>query len=161
MITLIITAIVAILFIGISLIYFGWLPSISKIYYKLKEKKEGLQYLFTLFMWFVGIMVMYMGGKNEPNATANMFYLGGAFLLFVGAFPRFEEDEQKEHYVVAGMGLIVTLLALSNPTNYFMPILSFIVISGLIKALKFNNSIFWIEIVFICLTFGALYIKYS
>lgn len=159
MIQLIITALIVIVFLGVSYILFGIQPSISKLYYKYRDRfGEPYQYIFTLFMWVVGIMVMYLGAKNETQLTANTFYLGGSFLLFVGVFPRFEEDQQKEHYIMAALGLIITLLAFLP--NYW-PILIFIAMAGILKLIRINNYILFVELVFICLTFWQLYLKYS
>jgi hypothetical protein len=156
------TALIVVIFLGVSFYLFKIPPSISKIYYLLRDKfGYPYQYIFTVFMFFVGGMVMYLGAKNESQLTANMFYLGGSFLLFVGVFPNFEDDEQRQHYIMAALGLIITLLAFSNPSNYFYPILTFLAMAGILKAIRIKNSILWIELIFICLTFYQLYLKYS
>lgn len=154
---LIIAAIITGLFIVISLLMFGWVQSISKIYYKLKEKGKGWKWLFTFFMWFVGITIMYLGGKDTNRLAANTFYIGGAFLMYVGVFPNFEDkDEKWRHYLCAFLGLVITLIAFVFRDNNYWSIILFAISSGLLKVLKVNNIFFWIEITFIVLTFMAL-----
>jgi hypothetical protein len=148
---LLITALVVLIYLVTVTIKFGWLPSISRSYYELKHN-----WVFTLFMWFVGISVMYMGGKDASNLAANIFYIGGSFLLFVGVYPRFEEDHKWQHYICALLGLLITLIAFIFRDGNYLPILLFLTISGILVFLKLKNLYFWIEIVFIILTFLAL-----
>lgn len=130
---------------------FGWLPSISKSYYKLKHN-----WIFTLFMWFVGGAVMYLGGKDSSTLAANTFYIGGAFLLYVGVFPRFEEDQATKHYLCALAGIVITLIGFIFRDHNYLPIIALAISALTMKRMKVNNLTFWVEVAFIVIAFLAL-----
>lgn len=142
------TALVFCFFVGGLTIIFGVQPSISKFYYKLKEAKEGLQYLFTVFMFFIGGMVIYMGTKGVHSLTSDLtFWFGGLFLMYVGVFPRFEDDQEKQHYICALLGLLFTLSGFYFRDNNWQIITSFLLIASLLYRLKVNNLYLWVELV--------------
>jgi len=143
-----ITALVFSIFFGGLTIIFGVQPSISKFYYKLKEVKWGLQYLFTLFMWFIGIMVIYMGTKGIHSLTSDlMFWFGGLFIMYVGVFPEFEDDQEKQHYLCALLGLLFTLSGFYFRDGNWQIITAFLLVSSLLYRLRVNNLYLWVELV--------------
>ena len=145
---LLITALVFAICVGGSLLYFGWQPSISRIYYKLKKKKEGLQNLFTLFMWFIGIMVIYMGTKGVHSLTSDLFFwFGGLFLMYVGVFPEFEDDQSKQHYTCALLGLLFTLTGFYFRDGNWYIITAFLLVASFLVGLRPKNLYLWVELV--------------
>ena len=141
----IITAILFILFVGLSLIILGVQPSISAIYKSLSIKWK---WLFVLFMFMLGGLCIAIG-KNSPMTIM------GFGCIIVGCFPRFYDDQGVQHYIgalaiiAAGMWHVGVVLGL-----WIMPLI-FGIMTAIILISKVKNKTLWIELTaFAIMIFG-------
>ena len=149
----IIQALVFISYVTFLLIKFkGPLTSISDSWYKLGGFDGKLSFLFTLFCWGIAIPMLFQG-----QSTA-LFFLSGAGLSFVGVATMFKSTNDITpyiHFIGAGIGIIFALIGIGVERFTWIPLISFAVLSLLLKLLKVNNIVWWIEIVaFISIVFG-------
>jgi hypothetical protein len=134
-------------FVGVCLMVFGWQPSISNIFNVLPK---GWKWLFTLFMVVLGTFCIAIGKNNA------MTLMGFACWL-VGFFPRFNDDQEKQHYISA-IGIIGSGLWQVGVVykEWWLPL---IFICCLPLLLRVRNKTFWIEIVFFIIFLVGLSLK--
>lgn len=156
--------------ISIMLIYIIWvvknwgvLPSISDSYYK--YYKEGniakwipipMKYLFTFFIFGFS----YTALMSDP--TPLLFY-AIMMLGITGVSPAFDDDKQIKllHGIGAFGGITLSQLSIWIEHGMWYITVSFAVLSILIlilnKLSKFDNKVWWIEILAFLSIFIALY----
>ena len=148
---IIITAVLFVLFVGLSLIILGVQPSISAIYKALPSKWK---WLFVLFMFILGGLCIAIGSNNAMTIM-------GFGCFFVGSFPRFYDDQGFQHYIgalaiiSAGMWHVGVVLEL-----WILPLI-FGIITIIILLFNVRNKILWIELsAFAIMIFGLVF-EYS
>lgn len=152
----IIQMLIFLLYVGFITYKFGVLPSISDSWYELKPLKLG--FLFTLFCWSIGfLLVTYSGYTNTP-----FFFLSGAGLCFVGvatAFKIKKSTERRIHVIGANVCVLSALVGLWVDFHlwYFLPL--FLLCYLILKLLKIKNIIWWVEITAFVLILIGLLIK--
>lgn len=126
---------------------FGFLPSISGSTYKLDERYPGTpaKYLFTLFCWGAGFLLMPAWFDLTPDRWQFFVFLSCAGLLLVGASPNFQDGmEGRVHYVSAGFCVGMALLwCLIVAGTWYIVLASFAVF--MIQAYRDKKWIYWIE----------------
>lgn len=106
--------------------YVGKQESVSKTFYVLNEKKEGLGWLF----WF---MCMGIGLPLATFAEYNgLFFLGGVGLILLGTAAQFKKDfVEKYHYAGVLIGVLSSLVAciiMSWTWSFFIVLLTGLII---------------------------------
>lgn len=133
---------------------FGIQPSISDSYYKLIPKK---QWMFTIALWGFAFSLM-------PVATEihGLFFGATAFILFVGAAPRFAQKsiEQTVHIVGAIGGVAMAVIAFALAGYVWVSIFMALGIASL-NWFKVPNKTWWIETYAFLYAWGALLIIHS
>jgi len=132
----------------------GVLPSISDSWYELGLP---LRRLFYLFCFILGIAMLFQGGG------VIWFFISGSALSFVGmatAFKRPNSPTWIVHGAAAGIGIIFALLGIGIIGGFWLPLIIFTPIAVLMKLLKINNYLWWIEIAaFVFILFGLIITK--
>lgn len=117
----------------------GPLPSISDSWYELPRKQKNL---FTFFCWSLGLLMVFQG--KEQLIT---FFFAGVGFFWVGAATMFKRKiTGRLHYLGASMAIILSLISIGIEGGVWYPLILWVVSSGLIKGLKINNDVWWIEI---------------
>jgi hypothetical protein len=130
----------------------GPLPSISESWYRLKPLK--LSFLFVLFCWSIGILMLFQG-----NEQTSLFFISGSGLCFVGASTQFKMKKDHTdivHSVGAAIGIGGALIGIGIISSW-IPLGVFILASILLSSLKIKNLTWWIEIsAFVSILAGML-----
>jgi hypothetical protein len=123
---------------------FGILDSISESWYRLIP--YNLSFLFTFFCVIIGFLMASQSIRGE-----NIFYiLSGAGLCFTGVAGAFKWKESQTnivHFAGATIAIFGALIGLWVQFNFYIPFIIFGILTILIKLLKIQHSIWWIEIV--------------
>ena len=146
---LIIHAVTFIGFIVALVIKFKKIPSsISEFYYLLEERKYNSGWLFTMFLWTMGIMTCFYGNP--------WLFVAGGFLCFTGAAAQYKDAPTNTvHYIGAAGGYGLACLVI----NPFL-IGGIIAISVLANLYKIKNKTFWVEVVAFLIILLGLTIRY-
>lgn len=148
----IVQAIIFISYVSFLMIKFkGPIPSISDSWYLLPGR---LKFLFTLFCYSIGILMLYQQAPSE------LFFLSGTSLSFVGLSCSFKDNwiTPYVHYAGASLCIILALLGIGFVLHSWVPLIFFIISSLTIDYFKIKNEIWWIEIAaFIFIILGLLF----
>ena len=133
---------------------FGWLDSISRSWYKWKEKNYSS--MFTWFCYGLGLFLLIFVGTTWPDikdATAVMLSFGAASIAGVGIAANYKDLSpvrvDRIHYALSGLAIGCCLIGLWIELSWLYAGLfsaGTIAILVLTKLGKFNNAIFWIEV---------------
>lgn len=137
-------------FIVIMLIKFGVPRSISEFYYFLENNKRGTGWLFTMWLFSIGITCLFYG-----NA---LLFTSGAFFIFTGAAARYRDKHTSLiHYIGASGGYILAILTISPW------LIGLIIIGTIITTLQeIKNQTFWNQTgTFIIIIFGLIFKFYT
>ena len=147
--------IVFIAYITIAIKQFGIPESISNTFYLYNEKRNGLGYVFTLFMWTVGsLMIMPMITLGDGHWWQFVGFLCPTALCFCGAAPMFKDTKMESSVHVIGavsaaiLGLLWCFLAVGYHT--ILPVLitmvSLVIAMGKLTETLMSCKTFWLEI---------------
>lgn len=131
-------------YIGFMILKLGMVESISDTFYHL-PKKYG--WVFSVWLWTISILLMYAGGTN-------LMFLAGMCIMFVGAWPWFNNDQKIQHYIAAVLGISLGMVSMWYDFGLWLIPILFIIFSLGLNVVKIRFRIFWIEI----LAFGAIII---
>lgn len=157
-ISIIIAAIIFILYNGIALGIFGIPDSLSQTYYLYKDKyNKG--FLFSVMM---GLVVLFMMPAwitlSEGSNLQFLSFLAPTAILFVGASPAFMSNKMTNlvHSISALLAALLSILWIILVTPYWWGILIvlavFALIAWLTKTYK-NAYVYWLESVAFISTF--------
>lgn len=145
------------LYLGFIILKFGIPKSLSQSFYLLEDIKHGLGYIFTIVLWGMAFTLLPVWLSTPIGEDWEFLkFLCCASLCFVGAAPRFLDQDSKVHTIAAITSAITGLLWILICTN-FWPII--IVYAVLFTFLMFmtkskNCYTFWAEMV---MFFGIYY----
>ena len=128
------------------------LHSVSDSWYILKQHERHEEILFTIFTYFLGIGTILQYYLNP------IFFIGGMGFFWVGTQTQFRGESIKEtiHYLGAVLGIGGSLIGLSL-IGVWVPLLIMLVGGGIMKLLKINNFLWWVEILAFILVIGGLW----
>lgn len=111
-ITFISAVIIFILYITVTVSEFSIPKSISMSYYLWKRKKSGMEWLFTITMFTIGILLsIAILPITDVYKTQFLLFLSNAGLIFVGAASAFKQSlTGKVHYISAGIWAAAAVL---------------------------------------------------
>lgn len=116
---------------------YGILPSISESYYRLPRQQSMF---FTLFCWGFALVAMILGILTVDSV---LLFLAGAGIVFVGAAAAFKEPlTGKVHSYAAGIGIVLSQLAIILDFHMYHIIFSFISLGSLLLLFEIKNIIF-------------------
>ena len=143
----------------IYILYILWrnnwkvLHSVSDSWYKLKQHERHEEIFFTIFTYFLGI------GTLLQYYLHPIFFLAGMGFFWVGTQTQFRGESIKEtiHYLGAVLGIGGSLIGLGL-TFSWIPLLIMLGGVGIMKLLKINNFLWWVEILAFILVIGGLWV---
>jgi hypothetical protein len=128
------------------------LPSISDSWYELEEPTR---WLFTLFCWSLGGIMLFQGTETTP-----LFFLSGTGLMFVGAATQFKwsgAHTNLVHYGGALVGIMGGLCGLGVEYGNWTPLLAWSFGTLALRVAKIENFTWWVEILaFVSIISGFL-----
>ena len=129
------------------------LHSVSDSWYKLKQHERHEEIFFTIFTYFLGI------GTLLQYYLHPIFFLAGMGFFWVGTQTQFRGESIKEtiHYLGAVLGIGGSLIGLGL-TFSWIPLLIMLGGVGIMKLLKINNFLWWVEILAFILVIGGLWV---
>ena len=144
----------------IYILYILWrnnwkvLHSVSDSWYILKEHERHEEIFFTIFTYFLGIGTLLQYYLNP------IFFLAGMGFFWVGTQTQFKGESIKEtiHYLGAVLGIVGSLVGLGL-TYSWIPLLFMLVGGGIMKLLKINHFLWWVEILAFILVIGGLWVR--
>jgi amino acid transporter len=144
----------------IYILYILWrnnwkvLHSVSDSWYKLKQHERHEEIFFTIFTYFLGI------GTLLQYYLHPIFFLAGMGFFWVGTQTQFRGESIKEtiHYLGAVLGIGGSLIGLGL-TFSWIPLLIMLGGVGIMKLLKINNFLWWVEILAFILVIGGLWVR--
>jgi hypothetical protein len=128
------------------------LHSVSDSWYVLKLKEHNEEILFTIFTYFLGIGTLLQYYLNP------IFFIAGMGFFWVGTQTQFRGESIKEtiHYLGAVLGIGGSLIGLGL-TFSWIPLLLMLVGGGVMKLLKINNFLWWVEMLAFILVIVGLW----
>jgi len=128
------------------------LHSVSDSWYILKLKEHNEEILFTIFTYFLGIGTLLQYYLNP------IFFIAGMGFFWVGTQTQFRGESIKEtiHYLGAVLGIGGSLIGLGL-TFSWIPLLLMLVGGGVMKLLKINNFLWWVEMLAFILVIVGLW----
>lgn len=144
----------------IYILYILWrnnwkvLHSVSDSWYKLKQHERHEEIFFTIFTYFLGI------GTLLQYYLHPIFFLAGMGFFWVGTQTQFRGESIKQtiHYIGAVLGIGGSLIGLGL-TFSWIPLLIMLGGVGIMKLLKINNFLWWVEILAFILVIGGLWVR--
>lgn len=134
-----------IIYIGVTLAYFGVPRSLSNTYYQWEAKRRNLGALFTLFMWGITFPLLIFWVEVLPSIFVGLPFFACASLMFVGAASAFKLPLTKQvHFVATYLAVLSSYLwtfLYAIPSIAFASIIFFLVIALADK----KNKTFWLE----------------
>ena len=129
------------------------LHSVSDSWYVLKLKEHNEEILFTIFTYFLGIGTLLQYYLNP------IFFIAGMGFFWVGTQTQFRGESIKEtiHYLGAVLGIGGSLIGLGL-TFSWIPLLLMLVGGGVMKLLKINNFLWWVEMLAFILVIVGLWV---
>jgi hypothetical protein len=129
------------------------LHSVSDSWYVLKQHERHEEILFTIFTYFLGIGTLLQYYLNP------IFFIAGMGFFWVGTQTQFRGESIKEtiHYLGAVLGIGGSLIGLGL-TFSWIPLLLMLVGGGVMKLLKINNFLWWVEILAFILVIVGLWV---
>jgi len=146
-----------ILYVGITWIVFGVLPSISDSFYYW-HRRIGFGHIFTIFCFILAIPLV-MLADIMPEDFQWIAFLSGAGFGFVGAACLIEDPEvMKVHGAAASIGIVMSLLIVGVGLGgwYWLTVIVSLLIAGALEKWGDNNKIWWIEIDSFLTVIGSL-----
>lgn len=146
---------------------FGIPWSMSKTYYLYEEKKKGLGWIFTIFMWVMTFTLIsgFLEISDAVGPWMNNFtflaFIAAASIAFVGTAPRYRDDfEGSVHMtaakICAASALLWCFLVCWN--IWYVPICAAVipaVIGAITKTWKSSRD-FWVEMLAFFATFATI-----
>lgn len=92
---------------AVAIKLFGIPWSLSKTYYLYEEKKKGLGWIFTIFMWTMAFTMVpgFLTVSDAVGPWMSYFtflaFITVAGIVFVGAAPRYREDLESDVHMTA------------------------------------------------------------
>ena len=128
------------------------LHSVSDSWYVLKLKEHNEEILFTIFTYFLGIGTLLQYYLNP------IFFIAGMGFFWVGTQTQFRGESIKEtiHYLGAVLGIGGSIIGLGL-TFSWIPLLLMLVGGGVMKLLKINNFLWWVEMLAFILVIVGLW----
>ena len=128
------------------------LHSVSDSWYILKQHERNEEILFTIFTYFLGI------GTLLQYYIHPLFFFAGMGFFWVGTQTQFRGISIKEtiHYLGAVLGIGGSLIGLGL-TFSWIPLLLMLIGGGIMKLLKINNFLWWVEILAFILVIVGLW----
>jgi hypothetical protein len=137
-------------FLAVTIIKFGVPTSFSNNFYLLNKIHDGLGYIFTIVLWGM-VFTLLPVWMNIPVGEDWEFlkFFSCAGLCFVGAAPRFLEQDSTVHIVSAIVSAIAGLLWILICTNYWYIVLIYaLIFMSLMFITKTKNCFtFWAEMI--------------
>jgi hypothetical protein len=138
-------------------------PSLSSTYYILEEKRKNLGVLFTVLLWAIAITVMCAALQASDGRWYQPFaFFTAAALAFVGAAPRYLQQDSKVHYVSAAASAVCSLLWVMA-TGEWLPLAVFLLAGVAMiwvdKKRNYDTAVFWLEMVCFYAMFAAVRLK--
>lgn len=156
-ISIIIAAVIFILYNAASLAAFNVPKSLSMTYYLWQEKNSTLKFAFPLMMYLVvALMMPAWITLSEGSAFQFLAFLAPASILFVGTAPAFMSSplENKVHSVSAILAAVFSILWICLVTPYWLAIpiwLGYVALFAILTSTYKTSYIYWLEMV----AFGA------
>lgn len=154
---------------GVAIGLFGVPTSLSDTYYLYESKKQGLGWLFTGFMWFLGftmtpawIVISEMRGVWMSYFTF-LAFIAAACILFVGAAPKFRDRyniERDVHMwgakICAACALLWCFIVCWN--IWYVPLVAIAIPAIAATATKSWNNCYtyWLEMMAFVATFATI-----
>jgi hypothetical protein len=129
------------------------LHSVSDSWYVLKQHERHEEILFTIFTYFLGI------GTLLQYYIHPIFFIAGMGFFWVGTQTQFRGESIKEtiHYLGAVLGIGGSLIGLGL-TFSWIPLLLMLGGGGVMKLLKINNFLWWVEMLAFILVIVGLWV---
>jgi hypothetical protein len=129
------------------------LHSVSDSWYVLKQHERHEEILFTIFTYFLGIGTLLQYYLNP------IFFIAGMGFFWVGTQTQFRGESIKEtiHYLGAVLGIGGSLIGLGL-TFSWIPLLIMLGGGGVMKLLKINNFLWWVEMLAFILVIVGLWV---
>lgn len=144
-ISIIILAVVFILFNIVIKKQYGWLPSISNSYYMLKE--DNLGGLFSLFMAYIGVELLLVAAFKENDTYVGFYFGAGAGAFFVGAATMYyKRITRTAHFGGAVMLILLSGVALWLVDGNIWPLVALGVGIPLALIKELKNPVYWYEL---------------
>ena len=151
--------------VAVSLFGFPW--SMSETYYLYEKQKQGLGWLFTIFMWALAFIMLpswltvsdSIGGWRS-NLTF-LAFISAASMLFIGAAPRYKASFESTVHTVAALICAITALLwdfLVCWNVWYITLIGMVIptiIATVTKTWKSSRD-FWLEMMAFGGTFSAL-----
>lgn len=145
-------------YITVSQYFFDTTSSLSATSYEWKNKKKGLEFLFTLGMWGTVFTLVPAWFDILPDDANVFIFFAGASLGFVGATPMFNNKdlEGKVHTAGAIGAILMSYLWSFLFADIILSAVA-IALSVIIYAYNKKTYIYWIEMVAFANIFLQLY----
>lgn len=160
-ISIIIAAVIFILYNAVSLAAFNVPKSLSMTYYLWQEKNATLKFAFPLMMYLVvALMMPAWITLSEGSAFQFLAFLAPAAILFVGTAPAFRSSslENSVHQVSAYIAAALSILWIVLVTPYWWIILIWLAAVALMSIFtsSYKSSyIYWLELAAFGSTFSS------
>lgn len=128
--------------------------SISDSWYILGSKKPILKYLFTVWCYVIGALIL-----SYSSDDSFLYFLGGMGMFWVGTYTYFKikkTENEYIHFAGAALTILSCLVALAISKIYF-PLIVMVIGTPITYLLTKKNKthIFWVEILaFACIIIG-------
>lgn len=156
---------------SVALKLFGIPWSMSETFYLYESKKKGLGWLFTIFMWLMGLTMIPSWitiSESLDSWMCNLTFLSfisGACILFVGTAPRYKEYLEEQVHTIAAIicaacALIWDFVACWQ--IWYVPICGMIapvIIATCTKSWKRSRE-YWLEMMAFDATFATIITEY-
>ena len=131
----------------------GPISSISETYYLL-EKKSKTGYLFAVFMWTVGVIIILMAAlyNEQISNSGSLLFLSAAGAFFTGTAVRYKDDLTGiVHNIAASSIFIPMYIGASLIYQTWVPLYLFFVTIGVLYTTRkyIDNFIYVAEVVLI------------
>jgi len=131
----------------------GPIHSISDSWYQLPQKEK---LLFSVFCWSLGGAMLFQGSGDTIY-----FFLSGLGLCFVGGMVAFRQNigsTDKIHYLGALVGIVGGLVGIGVEAHTWIPAILWLASAVILKLLKVNHFIWWVEIAAFATIVSGLYL---
>lgn len=146
--------VVFLLYVGFLLYKFkGPIHSISDSWYQLPKNQK---LLFSIFCWSLGGAMIFQGSGDTIY-----FFLSGMGLAFVGGMVAFRQNigsTDKIHYLGAVVGIVCALVGIGIESGTWLPGIVWLASAIIMKLLKINHFIWWVEIAAFATIVSGLYL---
>lgn len=129
------------------------LHSVSDSWYILKEKEYNEEILFTIFTYLMGIGTLLLYPKSV------LFFFAGMGFFWVGTQTQFKGESIKGtiHYLGAVLGIVLSLGGLLL-NGIWLPLVIWVLGSGIMRYLKIQNFIWWVEMLAFITIIGGIWV---